>query len=131
MVAVENGKFVKSKSRWIYPYKKEHQTDKLKIKLLLNEKITGTRIAGLEARIEPGMVHQLHTHKNEYVIVYCLSGRCAVTVGKTVKVATPKTLIFIPPGVPHRFHNKSSRPWHGIAFAVGTNKKIRNDWLES
>ncbi len=130
MALAKNGKFVRTKSKWIHPYKKEHPTDKLKIKLMLNEKIRGNRIVGLEARIEPGRTHQLHTHHDEYVLVYCIRGRCTVTVGNTTRTATPKTMIFIPPKVPHRFHNKFSEPWEGVAFAVGTNSNIKNDWLE-
>lgn len=130
MTPSKNGKFAKSKSKWQYPYKVEHPTDKLKIRMLLNEKIRGSRIAGLEARIESGQVHKMHTHQNEYVIVYSLKGKCLVTVGKTSKTVHPKTLIFIPPKVPHRFYNKFSKPWNGIAFAIGTNAKIKNNWLE-
>ena len=130
MVSARNGKFVRAKSKWVHPYKKEHPADKLKIKSIISERITGSRIVGLEAKIEAGQVHQMHTHRNEYVIVYCVKGKCVVTVGRTSKVATPKTLIFIPPRVPHRFHNKFPKPWYGIAFAIGTNSKIRNEWLE-
>lgn len=126
----KNGKFTRSRSRWQYPYKNEHPTDKLKIKMLLNEKIKGNRIVGLEARIEAGQVHKMHTHKNEFVIVYCLDGKCLVTVGSTTRTVHPRTLIFIPPRVPHRFYNKFSDPWKGIAFAIGINAKIKNDWLE-
>jgi quercetin dioxygenase-like cupin family protein len=98
--------------------------------LLLDEKIKGDRIVGLEAKIEPGRVHQLHIHKNEYVLVYSLKGKCLVTIGKTTKTILPHTMMFIPPRVPHRFYNKFSAPWEGIAFAIGTNKKINNIWME-
>jgi quercetin dioxygenase-like cupin family protein len=129
-MAQKSGKFAKPKSKWIFPYKKEHPTDQLKIKLLLDEKIKGNRIVGLEAKIEPGRVHQLHIHNDEYVLVYSLKGKCHVTIGKTTKTITPKTMMFIPPKVPHRFYNKFSTPWEGIAFAIGTNKKINNIWME-
>jgi quercetin dioxygenase-like cupin family protein len=131
LVSKKAGKFVKSKSQWVYPYKKEHPTDELKIKLMLNERIKGNRIVGLNARIEAGRVHQMHTHENEYVIVYSLKGKCLVTVGKNTKIIAPKTLIFIPPKIPHRFYNKFSLPWEGLAFAVGTNSKIKNIWMEA
>lgn len=126
----KSGKFVKPKSRWIRPYKKEHPSDQLKIKLLLNEKIKGERIVGLKARIEAGKIHQLHTHENEYVLVYSLKGKCLVTVGKTTKIISPDTMIFIPSKVPHRFYNKFSIPLEGIAFAIGTKSKINNTWIE-
>jgi quercetin dioxygenase-like cupin family protein len=131
MVAKKSGKFLKPKSAWVYPYKKEHPSDKIKIKLILNEKIKGDRIVGLKARIEAGQVHQLHTHENEYVLVYSLSGKCQVTVGTRVRVVSPHTVIFIPPKIPHRFHNKFSSAWEGIAFAIGTKSKINNIWMES
>jgi quercetin dioxygenase-like cupin family protein len=127
----KSGKFTKPKSKWVFPYKKEHPTDQLKIKLLLDEKIKGNRIVGLKARIESGRVHQLHIHKDEYVLVYSLKGKCHVTIGKTTKTISPNTMMFIPPKVPHRFYNKFSVPWEGIAFVVGTNKKINNIWMES
>ncbi len=130
LILKKGGKFVKPKSKWIHPYKKEHPTDKLKVKLMLNERIKGNRIVGLKARIETGQMHQLHTHENEYVLVYSLKGKCLVTVGKSTKVVLPDTLIFIPPKVPHRFYNKFSSAWEGVAFAIGTKSKIRNIWME-
>lgn len=129
MISKKNGLFVKSKTKWIHPYK-DHPTDRLKIKLILNEKIKGNRIAGLEARIESGDVHQLHIHENEYVLVYSLKGKCVVTVGRKTRTVLPNTMIFIPPKVPHRFYNKFSSPWEGIAFAIGTKTKIKNIWME-
>jgi quercetin dioxygenase-like cupin family protein len=131
MVSKRSGKFVKPNSKWSHPYKKEHPTDKLKIKPMLNEKIKGDRIVGLKARIESGQVHQLHTHQNEYVLVYSLSGKCIVRVGAKTRVISPHTMVFIPPKVPHRFHNKFSSAWEGIAFAIGTRSKIKNVWMES
>lgn len=127
----KSGKIIKTKSRWVFPYKKEHPTDQLKIKLLMSEKIKGNRIVGLKARIESGHIHQLHIHQNEYVLVYSLKGKCIVTIGNATKVILPHTLMFIPPKVLHRFYNKFSTPWEGIAFAIGTRKRIHNTWLES
>ncbi len=129
MISKRNGLFVKSKTKWIHPYK-DHPTDKLKIKLILNEKIKGNRIVGLEGRIEPRDTHQLHIHKNEYVLVYSIKGKCVVTVGTKTKTVLPNTMIFIPPKVLHRFYNKSSSPWECIAFAIGTKDKIDNIWME-
>ncbi len=131
MVSKKRGKFIRSTSKWTQPYKKEHPTDKLKIKSMLNEKIKGDRIVGLKALIKSGDVHQLHIHDSEYVLVYCLSGKCVVTVGNTTKTVLPHTMIFIPPKVPHRFYNKFSKPWEGVAFAIGTKSKINNVWMES
>jgi quercetin dioxygenase-like cupin family protein len=125
-----SGKILKPKTNWIFPYKKEHSTDQLKIKLLFDEKIKGNRIVGLKARIESGKIHQLHIHENEYVLVYSLSGKCLVTIGNTTKTIHSHTMMFIPPKVPHRFYNKFSIPWEGIAFAIGTRSKINNIWLE-
>ena len=130
MVSKKFGKFVQPKSKWSRPYKKEHPTDKLKIKMMLNEKIKGDRIVGLKALIEPGDVHQMHIHLNEYVLVYSLRGRCQVTVGNTTKIIVPHTMIFIPPKVPHRFYNKFLTPWEGVAFAIGAKSKINNIWME-
>jgi quercetin dioxygenase-like cupin family protein len=73
----------------------------------------------------------MHTHENEYVLVYSLSGKCQVTVGAKTETVFPHTMIFIPPKVPHRFYNKFSSVWEGIAFAVGTKSKISNTWMES
>lgn len=126
----KSGKIVRPKSRWIHPYKKEHPTDQLKIKLLLNEKISGSRIVGLKAKIESGNTHQLHIHENEYVLVYSLKGKCLVMIGDIRRIILPDTMIFIPPRVPHRFYNKYSMPWEGIAFAIGTRSKINNVWME-
>ena len=125
----KKGKIIKSKSRWQNPYK-DNPLDKLKIRLLLDEQITGNRIIGLETKILPGDVHRLHIHLNEFVLVYSIKGRCKVTIGNTTKTISPKTMIFIPPKVPHRFENKYTKPWEGIAFAIGTKSKIKNIWLK-
>ena len=130
MISTKGGKFLKPKSKWIHPYKKEHPTDKLKIKLMLNERIKGNRIVGLKARIEANQVHQLHIHESEYVLVYSLKGKCLVTIGRRTKTILPHTLIFIPPKVPHKFYNKFSSAWEGVAFAIGTRSKIRNIWMD-
>lgn len=121
---------IKSNSKWVEPYKIEHPSDELQIKLMLNEKIKGTRIIGLRARILPGRVHRLHIHDSEFVLVYSLKGKCVVTVDTTVKTILPHTMIFIPPLVPHRFYNKFSKTWEGVAFAIGSKSKIKNLWME-
>ena len=123
------GKTFRSKSKWIYPYP-DHPSDKLKIRLLLDEKIKGNRIIGLEAKIEPNKTHQLHIHENEYVIVYTIEGRCKVTIGNKTRIVLPKTMIYLPPKVPHKFENHTRKNWQGIAFAVGTKSKIKNVWLD-
>lgn len=125
----KKGKIIKAKSKWIHPYK-DHPADKLKVRLILNEKIKGNRVVGLEARIEPGDVHQLHTHDTEYVLVYTINGRCKVTVGNETKTVHPHTMIFIPPKIPHRFENKYSKRWDAIAFAFGNKSKIKNVWMD-
>ena len=55
----KKGKIIKSKLKWQNPYK-DNPLDKLKIRILLDEKITGNRIIGLEAKILPGDIHRLH-----------------------------------------------------------------------
>ena len=124
----KKGKIIKSKLKWQNPYK-DNPLDKLKIRILLDEKITGNRIIGLEAKILPGDVHRLHIHLKEFILVYSIKGRCKVTIGSITKTISPKTMIFIPPKVPHRFENKYTMPWEGIAFAIGTKSKIKNIWL--
>ena len=100
----KTGKIVKSKGRWINLYY-DHSSDKLKIRLLLDEKIKGKRIVGLEAKIKADDTHQLHLHEEEYVFVYTLFEKCKVTVGDEIKMVTPRTMIFIPPKITHRFEN--------------------------
>jgi len=123
------GKIAKTSSKWIKPYL-DHPSDELKIRLLLDEKIKGDRIIGLEAKIDPGKVHQLHIHENEYVIVYTIEGKCKVTIGKKTQIILPKTMLFLPPKIPHRFENHTKKKCKGIAFAIGTKSKIKNIWLE-
>ena len=126
----KKSKIVKLKSKWISPHENDHPSDKLKIRLMLDEKIKGNRIIGLEARIEPGDIHQLHVHDSEYVLVYTINGKCNVTIGKKTKTVFPHTMIFIPPKVPHRFENKTSKRWEAIAFAIGNKSKIKNVWMD-
>jgi len=125
----EKAKIIKLKTKWIFPYK-DHPSDKLKIRFMLDEKIKGAKIIALEARIEPGKIHQLHIHNDEYVIVYSIKGRCSVTIGNKTKTVLPYSLIYIPPKVPHRFENNSSKLWQGVAFAIGNKSKIKNIWLD-
>ena len=125
----QQAKLFRSKSKWAHPYN-DHPSDRLKIRLILDEKIKGSRIIGLEARIEPGDIHQMHIHENEYVLVYSLEGKCKVTIGKKTQIITPHTMIFIPPKVQHRFENKYSKRWEGIAFAIGDKTEIKNIWLD-
>jgi len=125
----QSGKIIKLRTKWINPYQ-DHPADNLKIRKILDEKIDKQRIIGLEARIEPGDVHQLHLHLNDYVLVYTTSGKCKVTIGTRTKTILPNTMIFIPPKVPHRFENKFSKRWEAIAFSLGTDSKIKNIWLE-
>ena len=125
----QHGKIVKLRTKWINPYH-DHPTDNLKIRKILDEKINRQRIIGLEARIEPGDVHQLHLHRHEYVIVYTICGKCKVTIGNKTKTILPNTLIFIPPTVSHRFENKFSKRWEAIAFSLGIRSKIQNVWLD-
>ena len=77
-------KIVTRRKRWIQP-NKDHTSDQLKIRLLLEEKIIGNRIICLEVRIEPGEIHQLHLHQSEFVIVYSTKGTCRVIVGTSRK----------------------------------------------
>ena len=125
----DGGKILKPKTKWIRPYQ-DHPSDKLKIRLMMDEKVKGDRIIGLQARIEPGHIHQLHIHESEYVIVYTLKGKCRVTIGTKTKSIGPKTMIFIPPKVPHRFENNTKQPWEGMAFAIGSKKEIKNIWMD-
>ena len=126
---VKKSKIIKAKTKWIYPYK-NHPSDKLKIRLMLDEKIKGNRIIGLEAQIEPGDVHQLHVHEKEFVIVYTISGKCKVTIDNKTRTVSPYTMIFIPPKIPHRFENNSSKLWKAIAFAIGNSSKIKSVWMD-
>lgn len=123
------GKIIKSKSRWIYPAE-DHPTDRLKIRLLLDEKIKGKRLVALEAKIDPGKVHRLHVHQDEYVIVYSIKGHCLATIGKSSSIIKPNTIIFIPPNVPHRFENNTKKVWKAVAFVIGSKSKIKNIWME-
>lgn len=122
-------KIIKSKSKWINP-SVDHPSDQLKVRIMINEKIEGDRIIGLEAKINPGHIHQLHFHQKEFVIVYSIKGKCKVTIGDVTQTVFPKSMIFIPPKIPHRFENKWEEKWEGIAFAVGKNSKIKSEWLE-
>lgn len=116
-------------SRWVRPYP-EHPRDQLRIRMLFDEKISGSRMIALEARIRPGEVHRLHYHEDGYAVVYSLKGRCRVTVGGDVQDVGPRTVVYIQPGIPHRFENRSGRDWEGVAFAVGSGRGISSVWME-
>lgn len=125
----QKSQIIKVSSSWFYP-SKHNPRDDLKVRFLMDEKIKGNRIIGLEARIDPGKIHRLHFHDNEFVIVYSLIGKCKVTIGNSTKIIFPKTLVFIPPKVPRSFENIFRKKWEGVAFVIGKRSKIKNIWIE-
>lgn len=96
----------------------------------MDEKINGDKIIYLEEKIEPGKVHQLHIHENEYVIRYSIEGRYKVTIGEITQIILSKTMIFLPPKVPHRFRNHTKKKLIRITFSIESKLKIKNIWMD-
>jgi quercetin dioxygenase-like cupin family protein len=58
--------------------------------------------------IPAGFVTGLHVHRVQEETFYVLEGECEWWVGENR--ATPRTYLFIPPGVPHNITNASEKP---------------------
>jgi hypothetical protein len=69
----KSGKIIKTKSGWIFPYKKEHPTDQLKIKLLLNEKIKGERMWALKQELRQAVfINYTYIKTNTFWFIHCV-----------------------------------------------------------
>jgi quercetin dioxygenase-like cupin family protein len=63
-----------------------------------------------EWTIPPGFSTGLHVHRVQEETFYVLDGECEWQVdGERVR-ATPRTYLFLPPGVPHNIANASDKP---------------------
>jgi quercetin dioxygenase-like cupin family protein len=66
---------------------------------------TGRGLGLVEAEVPPGNGPPMHTHAHEDEGFYILSGQLEVAADDEVVDATAGTFIWLPKGVPHRFHN--------------------------
>ena len=64
----------------------------------------------LEWTIPAGFATGRHVHRVQEETFYLLEGACEWHVGDEVVAATPRTYLFIPPGVPHNITNVSGKP---------------------
>jgi quercetin dioxygenase-like cupin family protein len=60
--------------------------------------------------IPAGFATGLHVHRVQEETFYLLEGECEWQVGEKLIRATPRTYLFIPPGVPHNITNVSEKP---------------------
>ena len=80
--------------------------------------------------LPPGGVdgQQPHTENEAY---YVISGRAVVRVGDEDRSVQPGSIVFAPPGTPHRFHSITEElrllvvfaPAEGTATAVGNDRR--------
>ena len=75
--------------------------------------VTGTHTrhtSMFEWTIPAGFATGRHVHRVQEETFYLLEGACEGHVGDEVVAATPRTYLFIPPGVPHNITNVSDKP---------------------
>lgn len=76
-------------------------------------KVRGDQAAGascLEFAAAPGFDTGLHVHRTLEETFYVLEGEFELRADEEVRRALPGSLMFIPPGVPHRFSNPTDAP---------------------
>jgi quercetin dioxygenase-like cupin family protein len=76
-------------------------------------KIRGDHAAGascLEFAAAPGFDTGLHVHQKLEETFYVLEGEFELRAGEEVRRGLPGSVMFVPPGVPHRFSNPTDAP---------------------
>jgi quercetin dioxygenase-like cupin family protein len=79
----------------------------------LTFKVPGDQAAGascLEFAAAPGFDTGLHVHDKLEETFYVLEGEFEFRAGDEVRRALPGGVMFVPPGVPHRFSNPTDAP---------------------
>jgi quercetin dioxygenase-like cupin family protein len=66
--------------------------------------------SGVEFTAAPGFDTGLHVHERLEETFYVLAGEFQFRAGEETFQATAGTCIFVPPGVPHAFANRSAAP---------------------
>ena len=81
--------------------------DKLDIKCLISETMTGGRVSVFEEVVAPNSGPPLHTHENQLEIFHVITGHIQFELeGERIDVFPGGTAL-IPPGKPHAFINRS------------------------
>ena len=76
-------------------------------------KVPGDQAAGascLEFAAAPGFDTGLHVHQKLEETFYVLEGEFELRAGEEVRRGLPGSVMFVPPGVPHRFSNPTDAP---------------------
>ena len=76
-------------------------------------KVSSDQAAGascLEFAAAPGFDTGLHVHKKLEETFYVLEGEFELQAGEVIRRGLPGTLMFVQPGVPHRFSNPTDLP---------------------
>ena len=79
---------------------------------------TDRRYAFAEALIPVGGGPPPHIHTREEEAFYVLEGELIFRVGGRQVIATPRTFLHVPRGIPHQFKNESSGPARMVFFFV-------------
>jgi quercetin dioxygenase-like cupin family protein len=71
------------------------------------ESSTAEGVSAVEFRAAPGFDTGLHVHESLEETFYVLDGEFEFQVGDETMRAVPGACVFVPPGVPHAFANRS------------------------
>ncbi len=84
---------------------------------------TGGTVALIEDEVQPGYGPPPHLHRDKHEAFYVVAGDFTFTLGDRTVEAPPGTLVTVPKGQLHTFHNRGVTPgrlvamiWPAVAF---------------
>ncbi len=80
-------------------------------------------------KLDPGGIIPRHRHPVVEHEQYVLSGRIQLQLGEEVREVTAGTAVYIPAGVPHRYHNPGPEPAEFLCVVPHT-AAYETEWME-
>ncbi|MDQ8030457.1 MAG: cupin domain-containing protein [Bordetella sp.] len=111
------GAFVETMARLMWKEYLGHFGGALSKALVDTENSGSRRIDFRISRYAPMAYVQEHVHKVQEQIYYVLEGEGVLTIGPERRLMKPHDYVYLPPGVPHSFHNTGLG---GLVFFVIT-----------
>lgn len=111
------GAFVETMAKLMWKEYPGHFGGALSKALVDTENSGSSRIDFRISRYAPMAYVQEHTHKVQEQIYYVLEGEGILTVAADRHLMKPHDYVYVPPGIPHSFHNTGL---DGLVFLVIT-----------
>ncbi len=96
---------------------RELRIGRARLKIKIDPAVTPSRLFAFESTLAPGAgMPYLHLHHEMEEIFYVLDGTIEYTRGGDTILATAGSVVQVPPGVAHRFHNPGDAPARHLAL---------------